>query len=141
VNCLRGSAGRGIRIWGARTLSGQPQWRYVNVRRLFLTLARWIRQNMQDIVYEGNDPILWERVAQRLTVHCQDLFAQGALAGDSPAQAFFVKCDAETNARDSREAGAIVTDVGLAPAVPAEFVVVRIIQSASAIAVTGLNVS
>jgi phage tail sheath protein FI len=95
---------------------------------------------MQDIVYEGNDPLLWERVAQRLTVHCQDLFSRGALAGDSPAQAFFVKCDAETNTRDSREAGRIITDVGLAPVAPAEFVVVRIIQSASAIAVTGLNV-
>ncbi|HVW63481.1 MAG TPA: phage tail sheath subtilisin-like domain-containing protein [Nitrosospira sp.] len=140
VNCLRGSAGRGVRVWGARTLSGQPQWRYVNIRRLFLTLTRWIRQNMQDIVYEGNDPLLWERVAQRLTVHCQDLFSRGALAGDSPAQAFFVKCDAETNTRDSREAGRIITDVGLAPVAPAEFVVVRIIQSASAIAVTGLNV-
>lgn len=141
VNCLRGSGGRGIRIWGARTLSGQPQWRYVNVRRLFLTLTRWVRQNMQDIVYERNDPLLWERVAQRLTVHCQDLFDRGALMGDSPAQAFYVKCDAETNTRESREAGAIITDVGLAPAVPAEFVVVRIIQSASAIAVTGLSVS
>jgi hypothetical protein len=140
VNCLRGSGGRGIRVWGARTLSGQPQWRYVNVRRLFLTLTRWIRQNMQDIVYEGNDPSLWERVAQRLTIHCQDLFDQGALMGDRPAQAFYVKCDAETNTRESRDAGTIITDVGLAPAVPAEFVVVRITQSANSVAVTGLSV-
>jgi hypothetical protein len=140
VNCLRGSGGRGIRVWGARTLSGQPQWRYVNVRRLFLTLTRWIRQNMQDIVYEGNDPSLWERVAQRLTIHCQDLFDQGALMGDTPAQTFYVKCDAETNTRASRDAGTIITDVGLAPAVPAEFVVVRITQSASSVAVTGLSV-
>jgi hypothetical protein len=140
VNCLRDSGGRGIRVWGARTLSGQPQWRYVNVRRLFLTLTRWIRQNMQDIVYEGNDPSLWERIAQRLTIHCQDLFDQGALMGDSPAQAFYVKCDAETNTRESRDAGTVITDVGLAPAVPAEFVVVRITQSASSVAVTGLSV-
>jgi hypothetical protein len=140
VNCLRGSGGRGIRVWGARTLSGQASWRYINVRRLFLTLTRWIRQNMQDIVYEGNDPALWERVAQRLTVHCQELFDRGALMGDSPAQAFYVKCDDETNTRESREAGTIITDIGLAPAVPAEFVVVRITQSASSVAVTGLSV-
>jgi hypothetical protein len=140
VNCLRNSGGRGIRVWGARTLSGQPQWRYINIRRLFLTLTRWIRQNMQDIVYEGNDPSLWERVAQRLTVHCQDLFDRGALMGDSPAQAFYVKCDDETNTRESREAGTIIADIGLAPAVPAEFVVVRITQSASSVAVTGLSV-
>ena len=95
---------------------------------------------MQDIVYEGNDPSLWERVAQRLTIHCQDLFDQGALMGDTPAQAFYVKCDAETNIRASRDAGTIITDVGLAPAVPAEFVVVRITQSASSVAVTGLSV-
>jgi hypothetical protein len=140
VNCLRGSGGRGIRVCGARTLSGQPEWRYVNVRRLFLTLTRWIRQNMQDIVYEGNDPPLWERVTQRLTVHCQELFDRGALMGDSPAQAFYVKCDDETNTRESREAGTIITDIGLAPAVPAEFVVVRITQSASSVAATGLSV-
>jgi hypothetical protein len=67
------------------------------------------------------------------------LFDRGALMGDSPAQAFFVKCDAETNTRESREAGTVIADVGLAPAVPAEFVVVRITQSASTIAVSGLN--
>jgi hypothetical protein len=140
VNCLRSAGGRGIRVWGARTLSGQAQWRYVNVRRLFLTLTRWIRQNMQDIVYEENGPPLWERVAQRLTVHCQELFDRGALMGGSPAQAFYVKCDDETNTRESREAGTIITDIGLAPAVPAEFVVVRITQSANSVAVTGLSV-
>jgi hypothetical protein len=139
VNCLRNLGGRGIRVWGARTLSGQPQWRYVNVRRLFLTLTRWIRQNMHDLVFEGNDPLLWEHVGRRLTAHCRDLFDRGALMGDSPAQAFFVKCDAETNTRESREAGTVIADVGLAPAVPAEFVVVRITQSASTIAVSGLN--
>jgi uncharacterized protein len=141
VNCLRSFAGRGTRVWGARTLSGQPDGLYVNVRRLILTLTRWIRQNMNDLVYEGNSPFLWERVSQRLSAHCRDLFDRGALMGNSPAEAFFVKCDAETNTLESREAGQVIALVGLAPAIPAEFVVVRITQSASATAVTGLNVS
>lgn len=141
VNCLRSFAGRGTRVWGARTLSGQTDWLYINVRRLVLTLTRWIRQNMSDLVYEGNSPYLWERVSQRLGAHCRDLFDQGALMGNSPAEAFFIKCDAETNTLGSREAGQVVALIGLAPVIPAEFVVVRITQSASATAVTGLNVS
>lgn len=141
VNCLRSFTGRGTRVWGARTLSGHAEESYVNVRRLFLTLTRWIRQNMNDMVYEGNNPSLWERVSQRLSAYCRDLFDRGALMGSSPAEAFFVKCDAETNTLESREAGQVVALIGLAPAIPAEFIVVRITQSASAIAVTGLNVS
>lgn len=141
VNCLRSFAGRGTRVWGARTLSGHAEGSYVNVRRLFLTLTRWIRQNMNDMVYEGNNPSLWERVNQRLSAYCRDLFDRGALMGSSPAEAFFVKCDTETNTLESREAGQVIALIGLAPAIPAEFIVVRITQSASAIAVTGLNVS
>ena len=141
INCLRSFAGRGIRVWGARTLSGQPQWSYVNVRRLFLTLARWLKRNMNDLVYETNNQRLWERVRERLLDYCRNLFDQGALLGNSPAQAFFVKCDAETNTAETQEAGQVVAEVGLAPAVPAEFVVVRITQSAGTIVVTGLNVA
>ena len=96
---------------------------------------------MNDMVYEGNNPSLWERVSQRLGTYCRDLFDRGALMGSSPAEAFFVKCDAETNTLESRESGQIVALIGLAPAIPAEFIVVRITQSTSAIVVTGLNVS
>lgn len=141
INCLRSFPGRGIRVWGARTLSGQPDWLYVNVRRLFLTLTRWIRQNMNDLVYEENTPSLWRLASQRLFGYCHELFDRGALAGNSPAEAFFIKCDAETNSAESREAGFLVTDVGLAPVIPFEFVVVRITQSASAVTVTGSNIS
>ena len=74
VNCLRAIRGGGIRVWGARTLSGQPQWSYVNVRRLFLTLTRWIRKNMDDVVYETNNPDLWDRVRRRLVDYCRHLF-------------------------------------------------------------------
>ncbi|MBA4142875.1 MAG: phage tail sheath family protein [Nitrosospira sp.] len=140
VNCLRTLPGRGIRVWGARTLSGQPDWSYVNVRRLFLTLTRWIRQNMHDLVYEINNPSLWERVRERLTDYCRSLFDQGALKGSSPVQAFYVKCDAETNTLETRDAGKVIAEVGLAPTVPTEFIVVRITQRASMLSVTGLNV-
>jgi hypothetical protein len=135
INCLR-SFPDGIRVWGARTLSGQQDWLYINVRRLFLTLARWVRQNMNNLVFEPNNSFLWERVVRQLSGYCSDLFNKGALAGNSPAEAYFVKCDAETNPLESREMGRVVAHVGLAPVIPAEFVVVRITQSPSAIAVT-----
>jgi len=131
MNCLRSFPGRGIRVWGARTLSGQPNWRYVNVRRLFLTLIRWIERNMRDLVFEPNGPPLWDRVRDRLGSYCYELFQRGALKGRSPDEAFFVKCDAETNPLVVREAGQLICEVGLAPIIPAEFVVVRIIQSAA----------
>lgn len=131
VNCLRSFPGRGIRVWGARTLSGQPNWRYVNVRRLFLTLSRWLTHNLDDLIFEPNGPPLWERIRQRIGSYCFDLFRRGALKGQSPAEAFFVKCDAETNPLEVRESGWVISEVGLAPVMPAEFVIVRINQSAA----------
>ncbi|SEL11832.1 phage tail sheath family protein [Nitrosovibrio tenuis] len=139
VNCLRGTTGGGIRVWGARTLNGHPHWSHINVKRLFLTLTRWIRKNMNDVVYETNDPHLWECVRARLADYCRNLFDNGALKGNSPEQAFYVKCDAETNTRDRWEAGEVVAEVGLAPTVPLEFIVVRITQNASTTTVSGLN--
>jgi phage tail sheath protein FI len=139
VNCLRAIRGGGIRVWGARTLSGQPQWSYVNVRRLFLTLTRWIRKNMNDVVYETNNADLWDRVRRHLADYCRNLFDQGALKGNSPQQAFYVKCDSETNSREHWEAGELVAEVGLAPSVPMEFIVVRITQNASTTTVSGLT--
>jgi uncharacterized protein len=136
VNCLRAFPGRGIRVWGARTLSGQPNWRYVNVRRLFLTLTRWVERNLNDLVFEPNSPPLWERVRHRLGSYLYDLFQRGALKGHSPDEAFFVKCDAETNPLAVREAGRMIAEVGLAPVAPAEFVIVRITRSAAGVTVT-----
>jgi hypothetical protein len=135
VNCLRSLPGRGIRIWGARTLSGESGWLYINVRRLFLTLVRWIEQNTNDLIFEPNNPLLWERFRQRLSRYCHDLFDQGALAGSSPDDAFYVKCDAETNPRLGIEVGTVIAEIGLAPVAPAEFVVVRITQSAGSMTI------
>jgi hypothetical protein len=131
INCLRSFPGRGIRVWGARTLSQRPSGKYVNMRRMFLTLARWIERHMKEMAFEPNTPALWHRVSDRLGAYCYQLYNQGALKGTHPAEAFFVKCDAETNPMESRAIGRLVCDVGLAPVKPAEFIVLRITQSAS----------
>jgi hypothetical protein len=131
VNCLRSFARRGIRVWGARTLSGHRQWRYVNVRRIFLSLVRWVNNNMNDLVFEPNNPQLWDRVRSRLRSYCYELLERGALKGRDPADAFFVKCDEEVNPLEVREAGRLICEVGLAPLAPAEFILIRITQSAA----------
>lgn len=137
INCLRAFPGRGIRVWGARTLSSEAAWRYVNVRRLFLTVGRWIEQNMTGAVFEPNDLKLWARMGRDLTVYFNELFRQGALRGSTPQEAFYVKCDAETNPEEVRNAGRVVTEIGLAPGIPNEFVVVRIMQGAGGVTITG----
>jgi hypothetical protein len=136
VNCIRSFARRGIRVWGARTLSGHRNWRYVNVRRIFLTLVRWIEHNMNEWVFEPNEPSLWDRVRERLGGYCYELFERGALKGRDPAEAYFVKCDAEINPLEVREAGQLICEVGLAPIAPAEFILIRITQSAAGVTVT-----
>lgn len=128
VNCLRALPGRGIRVWGARTLSRDPAWRYVNVRRIFLTLHRWIEQNLGTMAFEPNGPPLWVRIQRELDVYLTTLWQAGALKGDTPEEAFFVNCDAQTNPPERREIGEVVTEVGFAPIVPSEFVVVRIVR-------------
>jgi uncharacterized protein len=136
VNCLRSIPGRGIRVWGARTLSRQAAERYINVQRLFLTFARWAQRNFDDQIFEPNDPALWERVRFRLRAYCQQLFERGALKGNGPAEAYYVKCDAETNPREAREVGRMVAEIGLAPVAPAEFVIVHITQTSAGVSVS-----
>lgn len=130
INCLRAFPGRGIRVWGARTLGRDPDWRYVNVRRLVLTLVRWIDANMAWASFEPNTPRLWIRIQRELGVHLEKLWKAGALKGAAPDQAFYVKCDAETNPPEERNTGRTVTEIGLAPASPAEFIIVRIMHRA-----------
>jgi phage tail sheath protein FI len=132
VNCLRAFPGRGIRVWGARTLSREEEWRYVNVRRLFLTLRRWIDLNMTWAAFEPNGPRLWIRITRELTSYLTTLWQNGAMTGATPSDAFFVKCDAETNPPELRANGAAVTEIGLAPSAPAEFVIVRIVHREAA---------
>lgn len=135
VNCLRAVPGRGIRVWGACTLSDDPAWRSIGARRVFLTMGRWLERFMAQLAYEPNDVRLWVRIMRELTAYLDDLFQGGALKGQSSAEAFFVKCDSETNPPEVTDAGMVVTYVGLALAAPAEFVVVRIIHGASGVSI------
>jgi phage tail sheath protein FI len=128
VNCIRPFGTRGIRIWGARTLSSDSDWRYVNVRRLFNMVETTILDGTQWAVFEPNDVQLWEGVSRTLTGFLTGLWRSGALFGTTPEQAFYVKCDAETNPPDSIDEGRLVVEVGLAPVKPAEFVIFRISQ-------------
>jgi Bacteriophage tail sheath protein len=137
VNALRAFPGRGIRVWGARTLSRQDAWTYISVRRLFLTAARWIELNLAAAAFEPHDARLWNRITRELTTYFEGLFQAGALKGRTAAEAFFIKCDGETNAPEVRETGRVVTVIGLAPGLPNEFVVVRIVHGAGGVDVAG----
>lgn len=139
VNCIRAFPGRGVRVWGARTLSNNPAWRYVNVRRIFLTAGRWIARNMSHVVFEPQTPELWGEIVRDLTAYFSDLFEQGALAGNSVQEAFYVKCDAETNPPELRELGQIITEIGLSPTSPAEVIQIRIIYGPTGIQITEPN--
>ena len=140
VNCIRTFKGRGIRVWGARTLVGEyeAEWLYINVRRFFLTVGRWIEEYMQNIIFEPNDFRLWSRIIRELTAYFNNLFKQGALKGDAPSDAFYIKCDAETNPPEVRDKGMIVTEVGLKPVTASEFVIIRIIHGDSGVTINGV---
>jgi phage tail sheath protein FI len=128
INCVRSFPGRGIRVWGARTLSSDPAWRYINVRRLFNMLEESIERGTQWVVFEPNDPDLWARVRRDVRAFLTVLWRSGALFGATPDEAFFVKCDEETNPRETRDLGQLIIEVGVAPVKPAEFVIFRISQ-------------
>jgi phage tail sheath protein FI len=128
VNCIRAFPGRGIRVWGARTLSSNPSWRYINVRRLFNYVEKSIENGTQWVVFEPNDTFLWFRVQRDVTSFLTTVWSDGALFGASPAQAFYVKCDAELNPPESRDLGRLIIEIGMCPVKPAEFVIFRISQ-------------
>jgi phage tail sheath protein FI len=128
VNCIRVFPGRGIRVWGARTLTSNPSWRYLNVRRLFNMVEKSIENGTQWVVFEPNDPFLWARVRRDVSAFLTTVWSSGALFGASPTDAFFVKCDAELNPPESRDLGRLIIEIGLCPVKPAEFVIFRISQ-------------
>jgi hypothetical protein len=133
INCLRAFPGRGIRVWGARTLSQDINWRYINVRRIFLTLSRWIDRNMLWATFETNSPFLWVRIQRELSDYLETLWQAGALKGQTIDQAFYVKCDAQTNPPELRDRGQVAIEVGLAPNAAAEFIIVRIVHHIDAV--------
>jgi phage tail sheath protein FI len=128
VNVIRSFPGRGIRIWGARTLSSDPSWRYIPVRRLFNMIEESIEKGTQWVVFEPNDPFLWGRVRRDVNAFLTMVWRSGALFGLTPEQAFYVKCDEETNPPEARDLGQLAVEIGISPVKPAEFVIFRVSQ-------------
>jgi hypothetical protein len=120
---------RGVRPWGARTASSDPEWRYVSVRRLFIMLRRSIEAGFTWLTFEPNNEKTWGIVRDRVGAFLADLYARGMFAGGNLAEAFFVKCDAENNPLDQIDAGQMVCDIGVAPISPAEFIMISLVQT------------
>jgi phage tail sheath protein FI len=131
VNVIRRFPGRGIRVWGARTLSSDPLWKYINVRRLFIFLEASIYNSTQWVVFEPNDPKLWARVKQTVTLFLRSQWREGALFGEKEEEAFSVAVGRETMTEDDILNGRLIVEIGIAPVRPAEFVVFRIFQKTS----------
>lgn len=129
VNVIRYFAGEGIRVWGARTLAAEAsEWRYLNVRRLSIAIEQAIANGTRWMVFEPNDFTLWRSIRRDIGAFLTRVWRDGALLGRSPEEAFFVKCDEETNPVDVRDAGMVIAHIGIAVVKPAEFVVFKLSQ-------------
>jgi phage tail sheath protein FI len=131
INVIRDLNGN-IVVWGARTLGGDDnfEWKYINIRRLFLFLRESIDEGTQWAVFEPNDTALWAKITRNVTAFLTNVWRSGALFGTTPAEAFYVRCDASTNPPEVRDLGQVITEIGVAVVRPAEFVIFRISQSA-----------
>ena len=125
INCLREFQRVGFVVWGARTLSASPEWRYVNVRRYSLFLERSIDDGLQWVVFEPNDARLWARVTDTVRLFLRAQWRQGALLGQREEEAFFVICNQTVMSQDDILNGRLIIEVGIAPLRPAEFVILR----------------
>lgn len=132
VNLIRSFPGRGIRVWGARTISSNGLWKYINVRRLFIYVEESIKANTNWVVFEPNSEALWGRVTRTIQNFLATCWRDGALAGSSPEQAFFVECGPTTMTQDDIDNGRLICQIGIAPVKPAEFVIFRITQKTAA---------
>ena len=128
VNLIRSFTGRGIRVWGARTISSNGLWKYLNVRRLFIYVEESIKANTNWVVFEPNSTALWSRVTRTIEAFLATCWRDGALAGSTPSEAFFVECGPTTMTQDDIDNGRLICQIGIAPVKPAEFVIFRITQ-------------
>ena len=128
VNLIRAFTGRGIRVWGARTISSNGLWKYLNVRRLFIYVEESIKANTNWVVFEPNSTTLWSRVTRTIETFLATCWRDGALAGSTPSEAFFVECGPTTMTQDDIDNGRLICQIGIAPVKPAEFVIFRITQ-------------
>jgi uncharacterized protein len=129
INCFRFFEGRGFRLWGARTLSSDPEWKYVNLRRYFAYLEHSIDKGTQWAVFEPNGELLWANVRRTIEDFLFNEWQNGALLGDKPEKAFFVRCDRTTMTQNDLDNGRLVVLIGVVPLRPAEFVIFRIGQA------------
>jgi phage tail sheath protein FI len=130
INVLRDfrAQGRGMRVWGARVLTSDQSFKYINVRRLFIFIEESIEEGLQDYVFEPNNDELWARVRQSITNFLMRIWRDGALLARTPEEAFFVQCDRTTMTQDDIDNGRLICIVGIAPVKPAEFIIIRIGQ-------------
>jgi len=128
INCFRFFEGRGMRLWGARTISSDPEWKYVNLRRYFAYLERSIDKGTQWAVFEPNGERLWANVRRTIEDFLLNEWQNGALLGDKPEKSYFVKCDRSTMSQNDLDNGRLICLIGVAPLRPAEFVIFRIGQ-------------
>ncbi len=128
VNLIRSFTGQGIRVWGARTVSSNALWRYVNVRRLFIFIEESIKTSTNWVVFEPNDQILWLRVRRTIEIFLGDVWRTGALAGSTEDEAFFVNIGPNTMTQGDIDAGRLICEIGIAASKPAEFVIFRVTQ-------------
>ena len=131
VNLIRALPGQGIRVWGARTVSSNSNFKYVNVRRLFIYVEQSIKAATNWVVFEPNNSSLWARVQMTVSSFLETMFRSGMLAGESPAEAFFVDIGTATMSRDDIMNGRLICEIGIAPSRPAEFVIFRVTQFTS----------
>jgi len=138
IDCLRTFPGRGMRVYGARTLSSDSSWRFVNVRRLVSMIEHALLISLQWSVFEPNDVFLWHKVTVAISSFLEAIWRKGALTGNTAAEAFYVKCDSTTNTLAVTQAGEMIAEIGVAATIPAEFVVFRIGRSEDLLEVTEL---
>jgi phage tail sheath protein FI len=135
-NAIRCFAGRGLRLFGARTLSSDPDWRFVNVRRLLLMIEKAIRIGSQWVTFEPNSSLTRTKLHLALTSLLLEVWRRGALAGATAQEAFYVNCSQTQNPRATRDLGMLIAEIGIAPAKPFEFVVLRVGVSDNALEIT-----
>jgi phage tail sheath protein FI len=139
INCIRYFSNEGILVWGARTLAEESsEWRYVPVRRLLIMIEQTILRNTRFAVFQPNDPTLWKTITGAVTKFLRTVYHDGALMGATAEEAFFVKCDAESNPQEIIDLGQVVTVIGVAPVKPAEFIIFQIGQTEAGAVVQAL---
>jgi phage tail sheath protein FI len=138
IDCLRVFPGRGLRVYGARTMSSDPAWRFVNVRRLVSMIEHALLISLQWCVFEPNNALLWNTVRLSVSNFLEAIWQRGGLAGNTAQEAFYVTCDATNNSVATQQAGELIVEIGVAPVIPAEFVIFRIGRSEDTLEVAEL---